>query len=376
VVFRKIMACVQVSIERIITMGTNKKTFGTRTLATTLATGLGSHVRTDLDNFNTLPNGFVGDERLQLKKAPSIQPEVEFLTFSFSPDILEVFQHDSSCTAIINYCFAYDMVPISLETSLPARNFLQQFLGTSSAFALEPCSQMLEFEAVAFNLATAEELFVACDSNMIYADINTNLKSVRNLVSVDVSSKCDMTKQPVKLVNCYSHSLRIPIQILPEIFWNLNRQVYPASGGCHSYLVRAKSESSFVKIKRHELFELRLRTFIGLDGFKGLAGYPVRIYYELRRQLEFASGRIIAKLVKPVPVTHAKRVPFITDIRDGFRILFHHVKKQFVHRNLYLDCGDRLHILYVNKEAYINLSEVKFAFLPQLKQWVSCEHVA
>jgi len=52
VVFSKIKTCIQISIERITTMGTNKKTFGTRTEFSTARAGLGSQVWTDFNSFD------------------------------------------------------------------------------------------------------------------------------------------------------------------------------------------------------------------------------------------------------------------------------------------------------------------------------------
>ena len=57
-------------------MGTNKKTFGTRTDKTTGRAGLGSHIGIDLDNFNALSDCFIANKVLQLVETPSIKPEV------------------------------------------------------------------------------------------------------------------------------------------------------------------------------------------------------------------------------------------------------------------------------------------------------------
>src|SRR3989344_3614130 len=139
-------------------MGTNKKTFGTRTKLSTFGTGLASTEWSNLNYSNPSLHRFVSYEVLQLIETPAIKPEVKSSTFSCVPYSFDVFQHNSSSVAVINYCFADYMVPISFETSLSARNLLQEFLARTSAFALEPCSQSLEFESISLNFSSTKEL--------------------------------------------------------------------------------------------------------------------------------------------------------------------------------------------------------------------------
>ena len=106
-------------------METNKKTFGTSTKKATLATSLRSNVRTNFNNHNSNSFSFVADKVLQLIKTPAVKPEIKSFALADS-DSLDVFQHNSSCIAIANKLFAYNMVPLSPETSLPARNLLDR----------------------------------------------------------------------------------------------------------------------------------------------------------------------------------------------------------------------------------------------------------
>jgi len=85
---------------------------------------------------------------MQLIETPTIQPEINSSAYVHLSYALKVFQHDSSCITVTNYRFTDNMVPISLETFLPARNLFEQLLARPSAFALEPCSQSFEFKPV------------------------------------------------------------------------------------------------------------------------------------------------------------------------------------------------------------------------------------
>ena len=338
-------------------MVTNKISFGTYTKFSTMRTDLASVEWINFDNINPLLHSFVADEVLQLVETPSIQPEVEFSSLPCLSYIFEVFQYNSSSVTICNNLFADNMVPMPNETSLFARNPFQEFLTTSSAFALEPCSQFLEFESISFNFSSTKELPIACYSNMVYSDINTNLKSVRSLVDVNVSRKCDMQEHPIIFINSEQSSLVIPIKILPIIFRNFNRNTNPSINGCKPNFIKTKGECPLIKIQRHTFFKDGLRAFSGFDAFKSLRSYSVGVYDKLRRQFELISCFVITKMVKLVSIINARSKSFISNIRDSFGVLLHSVKKQIIERYFDFDCCYRLHNKMYNHNYYINVSD-------------------
>jgi len=352
-------------------MGTNKKTFGTRTNLSTLGTG-----RVNLDYINPSLHSFVADKVLQLVKAPSIEPEIKLSSFPDFSYVFKVFQNNSSCLAVINNLFTDNVVPICFETSLPARNLTKKFLTGTGAFALEPCSQSFEFESVSLDFSSSKELLVACYSNLIYSDINTNLKSVRNLVDVDISGKCDMQEHPVMLTNSKQGSLPRPVKIFPIVFRNFNRNINPAIDGCKPNFIKLKGKCSLVKVKGHNILENWLGAFVSLNRFKCLRSYTIGIYDELGRQVKLSSCFVIAKVVKVISVVGFGFKSFIGYIRNSFGILLHSIKKQFVHRNFQFDSYNRLHNKVNIFEVYkCFVLEVKRQFLPQLKQWVSLPEI-
>ena len=257
------------------------------------------------------------------------------------------------------------MVPVSLETSLPARNFAKKLLSTSSAFALEPCSQSLEFDTVALNLATAKELPIACYGNMVYSDINTNLKSVRNLVDVNVSGKCNVKEHSIVLINSNFHSLITQIKVLPIIFRNFDRDINSTFDCCYSNFIRTKGKCSLVKVKGHIFFKDWIRTFVSLNTFKSLRSNTIGVYDELRGKLELVSSFIITKMVKLVSVINIRFKAFISNIRDSLRVLLHSIEKQFVHRDSNLYSDNRLHIGCKLEQVFKTIGG-EFAFLPTI----------
>jgi len=353
-------------------MGTNKKTFGTRTQFPTFGTSLGSKVGINLDYINPSLHSFVANEVLQLVETPSIEPEIKFSAFSNLSYVFKVFQNNSSCFAVINNLFTDYMVPVSLETSLSARNLAKKLLTTSSAFALEPCSQSLEFEPVSLDFSPTKELFTACYSNMIYSDINTNLKSVRNLADVDISGKCDVKEHPIMLVNSKQGSLITPVKILPVIFRNFNRNINPALESSEPNLIKAESECSLVKGKGHNILENWFGAFVSLNRFKCLRSYTIGVYDELGRDIKLGSCFVITKMVKVISVVSLSFKAFVSYIRNGFGVFLHSIKKKFIHRNFKFDSCYGLHIKgNIFKVYKCFVLEVKRQFLSTLKCGVS-----
>lgn len=323
-------------------MGTNKKTFGTGTKRTAFRTDLAGVVGTDFDYINPSLHCLVADEVLQLVEAPAIQPEVESSASPASSYAFNIFQYNSSSAAVVNDLFAYNMVPVSLETPFPARYLFEQFLCRPCAFALEPCPQTPEFEHVSFDFSSTEELPAACYSNMVYSNINTNLKSVRNL-DVNISGKSNVQEHSLMSVNGEQSSLRRPIEILPIVFRNFYWNVNPAFDSSEPNFIKSESESSLVKSERHKLLENRLRAFVCFDRFKGLGSNTISVYHKLGRQAKPLPCFIIAKMMKFVSVADARSKSFISNIRNGFRILSHSIKKQFIYRDFEFYSGYGFH---------------------------------
>ena len=357
-------------------MGANKKTFGTRTDKTAFRAGLRSHIRADSNYFNSIPNSFVTDEVLQLVETPSIQPEVESLASASFPYSFDVLHNNSSSVAICNNLFADDMIPISLETPLPARNGFKPLLGRTSAFALESCSQTLEFEPISFNLISAKKLPIACYSNMVYSDIYPKKSIARINWGIDVSGKSYMQEHSLLSVQDEQGSLVIPINIFKVVFWNGYGNVNSLSDSREPNFIFRESESSLIKGKRHNLLEGRFRAFSGLDRFKSLRSYPIGVYNELGRQIKKFSCLIVAKMVKLVSVADIGFKALISNVRYCFRILPHSFKKQSISWNFqFYGCNgfhsNSVDVLLYKLYAQMSSGIGGWQFLSTLKSGVS-----
>lgn len=363
-------------------MGTNKKTRRTGTERTASTTSLRSQVRIDFYHVDSSLQRFVADEFMQLVEAPAVKPEVHLSASMHLPDAFEVFKDDGSCLAVVNYGFADDMVPVSLETSLPARNLLEEFLCGASAFALEPCSQTLELESVFFDFTSTKELFSAGDCDVVYADVNTQLKSVRIRLDVDISGKQNMQKH-LALVTKDSSCLSRPVKILPVVLWNFDWNGDSSFRSRELNFVSVESECSFVEVERHEFLEGWLDFELG--GFECLRSNSVSVDDELAWQVELSSCVSIAEMVQPIPVVDFGSEAPVSNIVNSSAVFVHHINKQSIVWNFEFDCDNRLHTHkkativykpYVHGERKWAMANGGWQFLPLLKQWVSLPRIS
>ncbi len=355
-------------------MRTMEKTFGTRTKHSTTGADLAGMVGINPYYSDSLLQSFIFDKTLQLSEVPAVKPEVKPLSPSLFSYSFDVFHHDSSSIAVVNDCFADVVVCPSFETSFPSRNLFEKLLTGTSAFGLKLCPQTLKLNHFALDFLAAEELSLTCYSNVVYSDINTNLKSVRNLVDIDVSGKRDMQEHSI-FVNGEKGGLWTPIKILPIAFWNFNRNINPPFDSCKPDFIKAKGECSLVKSQRHTFLKGGFRTFVSPDRFEGLGSNTISIYNKLRRQVKLLSSLVITEMMKLISVINTRIKSLVSDVRNNFRILFHSIKKQHIHRDFKLDGYNRLHTLLEGKQVFNLIGGEKGQFLPTLKCRVSLPQI-
>jgi len=383
----------------------SEKSFGTGTEFFAAGALLGSKVRADFDYFYPISFCFVGDELLQLAEAPSMEPEVKPLSFSGFSYSFKVFQDDCSCIAVFHDLFADYVVPVSFETFFSAANLLEKFCCRAGAFALELCSQSLEFEPVIFDFVSSEELFVAGYSYVIDSHINSEF-SIIGVFYPDFFRKRDVEEHSAFLIENKQSGLVRPVKVLGVVIRDLNRNINSAVNSCKPDILFRKSEGSFVKSKRQMLLKNRLRAFISPDRLKGLRSDSVSVYDELRRQAKKLSGFIITQVMKVIPSVSFSFKSFISNVRNSFAVLFHSIKKRLVSGNFQLNSNTGFHNNRESKLIYIlhtsmssektrifssrknrNIFKMSSAnsektekltegqFLPQLKLWVSLPYL-
>ena len=333
-------------------MGTNKKSFGTRTNLSTSGTGLGSKVGTDFNSLYSTPQSFVGNELLELVERPSVEPEVKFSAFSNIPYTFEVFQNNSSSFAVIHNLLTYYMIPIPHKPLLSARDLFEQSFGRTSAFGLEFSTNSFELNPLEFDLPCVEELPIACYSNLVYSYINTQ-KSVRISWELNVPGKCDMQEQFVLSVKDKVSIPGIPVKILPIVFRNINRNFEPAIGGSKRNTIKIKAKgTSIISYCKHFL-EVRLCRFLYFpQRFKSLTSLVPATANKLSRKFKNLSNRIVSKVMKFPLGVNSIFPASINNILCRLGVLPHSLKKLFFTGNFKFYCNNRFHVNTGNMLVY------------------------
>jgi len=167
-------------------MRASKRIEITRTNIKAVGTGLASHMRTNLDNSDSLQLGFVSGKLLELVESPRVKPSVKSFTFKFVPSFsysLKIFKYNTICT--IDNLFTYDVVNPTHIAFLPTRDLFKKPFGRLCAFTLEFSPQVLELDNLGF--VTFENLAITTDSKIIYSEVNTNNPVATRSSGIDLS---------------------------------------------------------------------------------------------------------------------------------------------------------------------------------------------
>ncbi len=169
-------------------MRTTKTTIGTRTKLTTSMADLGSIVRLNSNNFNSIHYSFILDKALQLKETPIANPIIHNLPsmlFSYS---FKVFHNNLASVEVGNNIFTYVVVNPSHPTSFSSREFLKQSLAGTSAFGLKFTTQISEFPFNLFDFSRIIKPTVGSDSKVIYSEVNAQNTVLRTNVLLSDSN--------------------------------------------------------------------------------------------------------------------------------------------------------------------------------------------
>ena len=203
----------------------NKRRTRTRTKISTFGTDLGSVVRFNPNNFNSISFSFILDEILQLEETPITNPIVHSLSSPNISDSFEVFQDNFASIKIVHNFLADAVINCSHKPSLPARDFLQQSLGRLCAFALQFIPQEYKFSLNLFDLRGMEELIVGSDSKIMDSQVHTE-NSVRTRTHGAFLGECEHKEALAFIVNSQKAFIDFPTEIIFETIrdskWNFD----------------------------------------------------------------------------------------------------------------------------------------------------------
>jgi len=221
---QEIKRSIQVGITGIPTVVTMKKTFISDTEFSTMRTGFGSICWTDSHKIMSFSECFILNELSQLESAPVRDSSIEYSSSVSFSDSCQIFHNKESFDFCLTYnTFADNMVHISSKPFLSATQFLETPLGRFCAPTLKSCFELPE--PINMIYSSIEEFLIACYSNMIYAEVNTNKVFDRANIDINLFSNAKIEEEVSSSHKEFTFSY-FPIKIFPEVFWNLNRNLY------------------------------------------------------------------------------------------------------------------------------------------------------
>lgn len=217
-------------------MGTNKKTFGTRTKISALGASLGSMEGIYFNHSNSSSACLVSDEALQLVETPIAQPEVHSLPSSYFSNSFKVFHNNGVSIKVIHYLLTDVMIAPSHELFFSSRNPPEKFSAGTSAFTLKLGSQSFESKFCSLDILSIEELPVRCNSNIVYSEVNAK-NSILEARAFDINLFGESEQEETSAFFIYPQQTfsNIPMhEIFFVAFWNRYFESLPSFDGSNS----------------------------------------------------------------------------------------------------------------------------------------------
>ena len=181
-----------------------KTTFGTRTKLSASGTDLGSVVRFNPINRNSLLFSFVLDKALQLEETPITEYPIHSFSFSLFPDAFQVFHYNLVSVKIGNNIFTDTMVFMLHKPLLSTRDYFKQSLAGASAFNLKLGTQILKFPFDLLDFSRIIKPAVRCNGKVVYSEVNAQNSSLRATVQLSGNNlfrECENKEASASFVN-------------------------------------------------------------------------------------------------------------------------------------------------------------------------------
>lgn len=309
----------------------------------TSTTGLARVVSRNSDNSYTFTNSLIFDEGLQLVERPVADKSIHGLSTILASDSPQFLHYDTvSSIEWFNNCFADMVINISLKPFLSTRKSFQMSLGRSSAFGLKSSTQLLK--PLNLWIDRFEELPLGCDGNFVYSDIDSDNLAVvtERPVEIDIFGNSYMYKHPSLLINKYISRTNLPIEILSEVFGNLNWYFNTPFNSCQTNHVWFEPETTSIISDSKKLSEDRF--FIPSKIlFKDFTSLISRTANKLSRKVAVLTDRVIGLMVKPNFIRSLEFKSPINNLLSRFGVLSHCFKKCLIEWYLNLHRSNCFH---------------------------------
>lgn len=278
--------------------------------------------RIDFRRSASLSLCFVGEEFLQLIECPTIQPVVHTPSSVVVSYSFEVFH----CQHISYVEFFYDvfadvMVCPSHKTSLSTTQLLKKSSSRTSAFTLELSTKETIFRFDSLDLSTAVESGGAGYCEVVYADIDPNSVSYA-VMGFNVFSNNHTEKEFTLNIGQVSGA-GLPVKILPEMFWDINRNLNSTADSGQAYEFGFEGEAASIITNGKILLENGFASFGLLNGLQDLTRLVSATTNKLCGELTTFTNLVIGEVMELEFVVDSFFVTCIGDYLSGARIFLH-----------------------------------------------------
>ena len=329
-----------------------KKTFGTRTQLSTFGADLGSIIRFDSNNFNSISFSFILDKILQLIETPIANPIIHSLSSPDFSNSFEIFHYNLVSIKTGNNFLADVMINPSHKPSFSARDFFKQSSGTSCAFSLKFTSQELEFPFNLLDFRGFEEFIVRSDSKILYAEVNAKNSMRTRDFDINLFSKSEHEKTSAFLINPQQTLANLPSEVLDVTIRNIDIKLLSSfnCGNAKNFIFEG---SRARKVISH-------RNIFNVWFCFGSFNHPASLFNTSNRKLSsqsFFTQRNIDKWVQFNIIPNLSLPSLIDTELQSFGINPKSSNYLFSWLNPNLNCCSSPHCIKSNIQDYLNISE-------------------
>jgi len=337
-------------------------------------TRFGSISGIDIDNPTSFSYSFVFNKAPQLSESPLMNP---FVVSGSLSDIAQIFHYNNaSCFNSINYSPTNIVVGKS-HKPCPSATYLFKFsLSRLCAFSLQFTYNPVSLLSERLNIFTKKS-FVRSDSKVIYSDINAE-----NLISMDVRAYSTNVFRETKqketssfFVNPQKTFSNFPFEIL-----NITRR--NCEGNLNSTFDSSQTENVILHRSRtREIIPDRSMSYDWLS--LSFLDHSTGLFNTGNSELALQSSLSQGFVDKRMEFNIVSDFPFPSLINtelQSFSINLQSPNYLWSCINPNFSCCSYIHsINYNNQQVYkgfgFKQEGGRFAFLPQLKLWVSCKQI-
>jgi len=348
---------------------------GTRTKLTASVADLGSVVRFNPININSLSFSFVLDETLQLEETPITENPIQLFSFSSFPDTFQVFHHNLVSVEVGNNVFTYTMIHMLHPTSFSSRELLEKPFSGTSAFRLKLGTQILKFPFSLFDFSRIIKPAVRTDCKFVYSEVNAQNNVLRTVVLLSGSNlfrECEQEETSTFFIHTQEAFVNIPIEVISVTSRDVKLELLPTLEQPQNKSVAFEVCTSGKVVSDRSSFDY----WLGFSLFDHTTSLSHTSHSYLSGEYETLSNSVIDSIMEFEVLSDFMLPSIINTELQGFSISLNggNYFRSWSDSNF---CSyNSSHKDYKTLDIFKSFgNEEERAFLPRLKPWVSCPKI-